>query len=292
MPAPGAQRPGAVLLFLLLAAACAGGPKVILPGTVAAADGTAIAYEARGRGEPALVFVHGWCCDRWSFHRQLDEFARDHLVVALDLGGHGASGRQRRSDWSLPTLAGDVQAVVERLDLERVVLVGHSMGGPVALLAAARMRGRVLGVVGIETLHDPDLRLTPEMAEAQAARFEADFPRTMADAVRGMWGPASDGPTVAALTERAGGTDQAAALAIVRAWPEVDFGRIVARAGVPIRLINAARPETRSERLRELGDVAVTIMPGVGHYPMLQRPRELSAHLRAAIASIVAARGR
>src|SRR5207245_11106935 len=81
-------------------------------GTAKAADGLTIAYDVRGKGDTALVFVHGWCMDRESWKHQLDKFAADYRVVAVDLGGHGESGKDRK-EWSVTGLAGDVEAVVK-----------------------------------------------------------------------------------------------------------------------------------------------------------------------------------
>ena len=57
----------------------------------------------------------------------------------------------------------DVQAVVEQLGLERVILVGHSMGGPIALEAAPELADRVLGVIGVDALHNADQEWPPEV---------------------------------------------------------------------------------------------------------------------------------
>jgi pimeloyl-ACP methyl ester carboxylesterase len=143
-----------------------------------AADGVAVAYDVRGQGDMALVFIHGWACDRSFWREQLDVFAEDYRVVALDLGGHGESGADREA-WSMTTLGGDVQAVVENLNLERVVLVGHSMGGVVALEAARLMPQRVVGIVGVDTLHDAEVEYSPELAREAVALFRADFRETM-----------------------------------------------------------------------------------------------------------------
>ncbi|HSL83506.1 MAG TPA: alpha/beta fold hydrolase, partial [Thermoanaerobaculia bacterium] len=117
--------------------------------TVEAADGVPIVYEVSGPAEaagPALVFVHCWACDRTYWREQVDVFAADHRVVTLDLAGHGESGAGREA-WTVTGLAGDVRAVVEALAreerLERVILIGHSMGGPVSLEAARLMPERV-----------------------------------------------------------------------------------------------------------------------------------------------------
>src|SRR5262245_40716305 len=126
----------------LLALGCVGCTSVAAPRVnperqARAADGVELAYEEEGAGTPALVFVHGWCGDRAFWRGTLDAFAATNHVVALDLAGHGASGAGRER-WTLEELAGDVVAVVEALPDERVILVGHSMGAPVSLLAAPR----------------------------------------------------------------------------------------------------------------------------------------------------------
>jgi pimeloyl-ACP methyl ester carboxylesterase len=109
-------------------------------GTATSPDGTSIASQALGEGSPALVFVHGWSCDRTYWAGQLQPFSRDFRLVAVDLGGHGESGLERDA-WTIPAFGEDVAAVVEKLRLDRVVLVGHSMGGDVILEAARRLPG-------------------------------------------------------------------------------------------------------------------------------------------------------
>src|SRR5260370_1290299 len=67
---------------------------------VTSPDGIRIAYEAHGEGSPALVFVHGWSCNRSYWRQQLQPFSRQFKVVALDLAGHGDSGLGRKS-WTI-----------------------------------------------------------------------------------------------------------------------------------------------------------------------------------------------
>lgn len=136
-------------------------------------DGVTVRYDARGSGEPTLVLVHGWMNDRgiWGEHRTT--LAQTHRVVALDLGGHGASGTDR-SDWTIDAFGEDVVAVVDQLDLDRLVLVGFSMGGAVALEAAELLGGRVSGIVFVDTFHDPEARMTEDAAEQMIATFRAN----------------------------------------------------------------------------------------------------------------------
>ncbi len=106
--------------------------------TFRADDGLEIVGEVRGQDDTALIFLHGWCGDREYWKHQVEVFAADYRVVALDQAGHGESGKGRKA-WTADGLAADVEAVVKALGLKRVILVGHSMGGSVALLAAKRM---------------------------------------------------------------------------------------------------------------------------------------------------------
>jgi len=64
-------------------------------------DGVPIHYDVQGNGALALVFVHGWCCNRRYWDRQMGHFAAQYTVVGLDLAGHGASGRDR-TQWTVP----------------------------------------------------------------------------------------------------------------------------------------------------------------------------------------------
>src|SRR5262245_7744994 len=105
-------------------------------------DGVPIHYDVQGDGLPALVFIHGWSCDRSYWRKQMKYFAPRYTVVAIDLGGHGDSGLNRET-WTTPAFGEDVVAVVETLGLTQVVLIGHSMGGAVSVEAAQRIPARV-----------------------------------------------------------------------------------------------------------------------------------------------------
>ena len=103
-------------------------------------DSVEIHYESGGSGSLARVFIHGWNCDRSYCSAQLLVFATTHQVVAIDLAGHGDSGINR-ADWSMGHFGADVAGVADALRLEDIPLIGHSMGGPVALEAARLLSG-------------------------------------------------------------------------------------------------------------------------------------------------------
>ncbi|HLE84722.1 MAG TPA: alpha/beta hydrolase [Thermoanaerobaculia bacterium] len=281
----------AVLTLLVLAVPSAAAETA----TVAAPDGVPIVYEVRGEaeaGEPALVFVHCWGCDRTYWREQLDVFAADYRVVAMDLAGHGESGVERET-WSVPGLAGDVEAVVDALGLERMILIGHSMGGPVALEAARRMPGRVAGIVAVDTLHNADYEFPPEVVAQLVGAFEADFAGTVEGFIRGMYVEGADPAVVDWTVKKAQATNQEAAIALMRDFGSLDFPAAFAAAKVPIRAINAAptgpmQPVTEVEINRKYADFDAVLIEGVGHFLQLERPAEFNDHLRAAVAGLAA----
>ena len=75
------------------------------------ANGVQIAYDILGTGEPALVLIHGWCCDRTYWSAQLPALSHRFRLVTLDLAGHGQSGAGR-SAWTIDAFGEDVVAVV------------------------------------------------------------------------------------------------------------------------------------------------------------------------------------
>lgn len=110
-----------------------------------------IHFERSGSGN-VVMLGHGLLGDLHLFHHQVPRLAERHQVIRLDFRGHGRSpatpGR-----WTIHDLAEDYRAVMDRLELERAVVVGLSMGGIAALHFAADHPARVAGLVLIGTCH-------------------------------------------------------------------------------------------------------------------------------------------
>lgn len=124
--------------------------EVNWPRMTDSADGVPIAYEVQGSGEPTLVFIHGWSSDGRYWRWQLPYFSQNHRVITLDLAGHGHSGLGRDA-YTMPAFGEDVKAVLDDLEVERAILIGHSMGGPVSVEAARLMPKGVIGIVSVDT---------------------------------------------------------------------------------------------------------------------------------------------
>jgi sigma-B regulation protein RsbQ len=280
-----------VLLILALNFSSGCGRPSVLKRTVRAKDGTPIVYEIRGKGPTALVFVHCWSCNRNYWRNELKPFSKDFQVVTLDLGGHGESGKERK-DWKIMDLAGDVDAVIDDLKADRVVLIGHSMGGPIALKAAADRPQIVAGVACVDTLQNAEQPPPKEMFDSATAKMEADFPKAMKELLPVIFGKNADPKLVQWGIDQALKTDPKIAIALFRNIATLDLKGLMSEAHVPIRCVSAEASPPMGTRTatavnKKYADFDVIEMANVGHFPMLERPGEFNQKLRQAIDEIL-----
>ena len=154
-------------------------------------NGVKLAFEDRGAGKSAFVFVHGWTCDRSFFAPQAEHFARWHRVVSVDLRGHGESDKPR-GGYPIAAFADDVAYMIEQLGLGKTVAVGHSMGGLTVLRLAAEHPDRVAAIVMVDPapfVFSPELR---SAIEAMMAAIEAGNQEPRRQFIKNMFLPTSD----------------------------------------------------------------------------------------------------
>jgi pimeloyl-ACP methyl ester carboxylesterase len=248
----------------------------LVNGHVASSDGVEIAYTAGGSGEVALVFIHGGLADRTFWAPQLEGLADRFRVVALDLGGHGESGHGRTA-YTIEAWGKDVLAVVDTLHLEHVVLIGNSLGGPVALEAAHLLHGRVLGVVGVDTLHDLTQKMDAASAHARAEAFRRDFPGACREMVNALFHPGTQAELRAFAERRMCGMPPDVVVSMMENFAGYDLATAARTAGVPIRAINGDLWPTGIGLNRTVvKDFDARVMEGCGHYLMLERPTEFN----------------
>ncbi|MFF0836624.1 MULTISPECIES: amino acid adenylation domain-containing protein [unclassified Streptomyces] len=239
------------------------------------ADGLPIHHRVRGRrgGAPALVFVHGLGCDQTYWDHQAEHFAEHFTVVTLDLAGHGRSGRDRRR-WTVEAFAADVAAVVDHVSAQDVILVGHSLGGPVMLAAEPLLAGRVRGMIGVDTLHTFDPR---PLSEAQIDRFVQSF---AADPVRAeeLFLDTRRADLVELVERtRAHVGDKVVSAAFRELLMYLQ--RLPRNPGVPLALVNSTSwMPTDTDSAARRG-VHVELVKEVGHFAMLEDPNALNASL-------------
>ena len=94
-----------------------------------------------------IAFVHGWLLSRAYWNPLINQLQPHFPCLSYDLRGFGASEIGDRDEYSLDSYALDLQEILDQLGIDKVWLVGHSLGGSIALLSANLMGDRVLGVI-------------------------------------------------------------------------------------------------------------------------------------------------
>ena len=261
-------------------------------GTAVSADGVQIRYECGGEGEPALIFIHGWCCDRSYWREQLPYFAKKHRVVAIDLAGHGESGLNRKA-WTLEAFANDVAAVAAKLNLKQVVLIGHSMGGSVIVKAAPKIPGQVLGLVAVDQFFNLEEKQTQEEMDKFIAPFRVNFREAVSNWVRTVFTPKSDSELVEWVVAHMSARPPEVGLgAATEADGELAFWgnfdncliRALQKVEAPLVFINSDLQPTAEEINKRFPPFSnAKIVPGVGHFVMMEAPAVFNGFLESSI---------
>jgi len=237
------------------------------------ADDVAIGYGVYGAGELALVFVHGWCCDKRYWNFQVPYYASRYKVVAIDLAGHGQSGLGR-GNWTMEAFGMDVVAVVEKLELDRVILIGHSMGGSVIIEAARQMPNRVIGLIGIDTFHNFETEYPKEQIDEFIFGFKENFTKKVREFVRTMFTSDSDPDIVEAIVADVSSAPPWVGIGALQEYFRYDVREALKEVRVPIYCINTDLLPTNIEAGRRHAlSFEVKLMPGMSHFIMIEDPK-------------------
>lgn len=258
-------------------------------GTVSVA-GTAIAYRAWGAASASgIVLVHGGAAHaRWWDHIA-PLLATGRRVAALDLSGHGDSGR--RDTYSLDGWADEVMAVAADAGITNPpVIIGHSMGGFVALRAAGLFGA---GLEGIVVIDSPVQDVTPEQQAARDSRaFGPLRVYPTREAAISRFHPIPDQPTLPYVLAHVASTS---IRAVGGGWSWKFDPAVFARStGTPtllrqldcrVALFHAEHgivpPQTTELMYDKLGQLAPVIeIPAAGHHVMLDQPIALVTGIR------------
>ena len=150
-----------------------------------------------GAGSMPVVFVHSLAGNTQQWSAQLSHFRTTRRAVALDLRGHGQSSSPTDGDYEMNTLAQDVHAVVEKLGIEKFILVGHSMGGGVAVSYAATYPQRVAGLLLVDPPGD-STQMPVEDVQQYIGAMESD---AYLNIIEGYWNHILTGATETTQTQ-------------------------------------------------------------------------------------------
>ncbi len=258
-------------------------------GKTRAAGGPEIAYTLSGEGETMLVLVHGWGASQAIWASQVDDLAQRYTVLTVDLRGHGASGG---GSGGLGDLARDVGAAMAAVGASRAILVGHQLGGLVALEAARERPQAIAGLIGIESF--PEQPLPSGEWNELLGRLEADFPGACRSYVRGLFAMTTEEPLVDDAAEQLCRIDEDLGTRLLRDEAAYDLGKGLASlpAQLPVRSILSTQeleppaPPLPEPLRRFHAAFGTTVIARSGQFPMLEQSAELTRHLAAALKAI------
>ena len=226
----------------------------------------------------AVVFVHGWTCNRYHWRDQVQTFSNRYRTIAIDLAGHGESGLGRLK-YTMPAFADDVVAVLDQEEISRAVLVGHSMGGMVILHAARILGQRVVGLVGADTFKylrdDP-----PTGKQAEQARYIAsDYETAIKRIVLNMFTVESPEALKKSISSGMISVPREVAIGAMQGMAEDEpLHDLAAALKMPKMTINAiGRPMDRE--VAESAGVEVRFVTTGGHFVMNEDPETFNRHL-------------
>jgi pimeloyl-ACP methyl ester carboxylesterase len=251
-------------------------------------EGLSLAYTDQGTGQPPLLFVHGFPLSRGAWDKQVEAFSSSHRVLAPDLRGLGESEGSAGTA-TMDRYAEDLAALLRTWETGPAVLIGHSMGGYVALAFQARFPDLLRGLVLVGTRAGAD---TPDAAakrRATADKVAKEGPGSVIDDMAPKMLAASNpdqamAKQVRALMAPSRSEGVAAALRGMADRPDRTPG--LGGIGVPTLVITGADdtiiPPSESERLAAaIPGAELEIIPNAGHLVAYEQPEAFNRRLKA-----------
>lgn len=234
-----------------------------------------------GTGGVPVVFVHSFAGSGSHWPSQLAHARATRRTVTFDLRGHGRSAAPTNNDYRIESLAEDLAAVIDGLQLERVVLVGHGLGASVSAAYASERPNRVAGLL----LVAPPGKVPRDQAQKTIQALESDFDKVSAAYYEKLLSGAK--PNVRSMILRdAGRLPREAALALIKASQEFDPVSALQRYDGPKLSVVTSSNDTATDLHNVLPDLPHVHMEGTSHWPQLDKPTEFNRQLDKFLAQI------
>ena len=241
-------------------------------------DGVTLCFEEAGSGEPPLLLVHGWTCDHTYMAPQFEYFQDTHRVVTVDLRGHGQSDKPEQ-EYNMAAFADDVAWLCGQLALKKPIVVGHSMGGLIAVELAKQFPDLPGAVITLDSPIVPQAgREEGRVKFAQALR-SADYQKAQRTFIEKVLFIPSDNPALKARVMREMSSAPQHVMASAYAQTiTYDSDAAVAACKVPLLVLGAANWLSDVARLQGLCPHAVIGQTvGAGHFHQLEVPEQVNA---------------
>ncbi|HKO99176.1 MAG TPA: alpha/beta hydrolase [Pyrinomonadaceae bacterium] len=251
--------------------------SMIVEAKYAKLDGTRIHYMSYGKGKEALVLIHGWTMNGDNWRDSVAEFAKRNRVIEIDLPGHGKSDKPQVT-YSMDYFARAVDAVLRDADVKRAVLVGHSMGTPIARQFYRKYPKKTLAIVIV------DGALRPFGDKAMLDRMIAGlrtpaYKETMKQMFTGMSGPNLSMDAEQRISASWLATPQYVLVSAMEGMADASiWGED--KINVPVLALMAKNPffpPNLEESYRGLvPNLEFHMWEGVGHFLMMEKPKEFN----------------
>jgi pimeloyl-ACP methyl ester carboxylesterase len=232
-----------------------------------------LAVDDDGSGGLPVIFVHSLAGNSSHWSRQLAHLRPSRRAMALDLRGHGRSDPARDADYSINSMAADVHGVIEALQVHRFVLVGHSIGGGVALTYAAAHPDRIAGLLLLDPVGDSTQFPSSEV-QGFLGKLKSDYTRTIEEYWNQIAGP--DSSVRERLHRDLQATPREAVVGAFQAVMQFDPHPALERyRGPALSVVTPHNNEAFS--LHRLGrGFPHRIVEGTGHWIQLDKPEEFN----------------
>jgi pimeloyl-ACP methyl ester carboxylesterase len=242
-------------------------------------NGVGLAFDDAGQGEP-VILVHGWACNRAFLAPQSDALSARHRVVTVDLRGHGASDAPEQ-DYTLHGFAEDLAWLCSELDLRRPIMVGHSMGGNIALEFAARFPDLTRGIVLIDSALFLPANMVDALRPFAAGLHTVGYEGILRAATEKLFLPTDDPARKEWIRSVMAKTPSyVLASAFANHMTEYDASSAAERCRVPTAYIGSANPLGDMTKFRaKCPHVIVGQTLGSGHFSPLEVPNQINSML-------------
>lgn len=276
-----------ILLLLVIATSCNTSAKKEREKKAVTNGNVSIAYDLEGNGDTLIVLVHGWAINRTYWKGQVDTLSKRFTVAAIDLGGHGESGKNR-DNFSMEDYTADVLAVINSMETDKVILVGHSMSGDIVLNVANKIPAKTIGIIGVDNFKT----VTTGYSRTDSAgidSFKTNLRQNYKDVVtewcyKGLFPPGyTDSTIMKKLVKDVLATDAAVSIKTIENMitSEPGIGERLKKLTIPLHVITSDYAPVDIATLKKYSPAGFyeRIIRGTGHYPMIEKPEEFNNRL-------------
>lgn len=250
-----------------------------------------IAFTDTGKGDTTLLFLHGWAINKEYWASQVTYFSKKYRVVTIDLPGFGQSGKNR-DKWDTDTYSSDINTVINVLNLKKVILIGHSMSGDIALQATVDNPNRIIALVGIDNFKNVGAPQNPDTKKDYAAAIslmKQNFKKIAFQYFNQSLFSQTTSPAIKKrILHDVAQTDSTIAIASME-QQDIGFNEItrLKKAGRKLYLINSDVTPTITKYMAAQNiPFQIYYTKGTGHYAMIENPKEFNSLLDEIIADI------